>query len=124
MTKTKSIKAQLEESLGSDLERKIMTQIRQYGLPEPETQAMLIPGRKWRWDLAWPSKRLAVEVQGGIWTRGKHGRGSGILNDMDKLNAAQLAGWRVLQFAVNHIDSGEAVALIEKAILSNQSIDK
>ena len=115
---TKSIQAQLKESEASQLERAILTQIKQYGLPEPETQAMLIPGRKWRWDFAWPSKRLAVEIQGGIWTRGKHGRGSGIVNDMDKLNAATLAGWRVLQFANTHVRSGEAVALIEKAIFA------
>ena len=115
---TKSIKQQLKEYKATELERKIPDQIKMYGLPEPETQAMLIPGRKWRWDMAWPSKRLAVEIQGGIWTHGKHGRGSGIIQDMDKLNAATLAGWRVLQFAVNHVDSGEAVATIEKAILS------
>lgn len=115
---TKSIKKQPKEHEMSPLERAILTQIKMYGLPEPELQAMIIPGRKWRWDMAWPSKRLAVEIQGGVWTRGKHGRGSGIIADMDKLNAATLAGWRVLQFAVNHVDSGEAVATIEKAILS------
>lgn len=117
-SKTKTAQAQIKESESSALERAILTQIKMCGLPEPETQAMLIPGRKWRWDLAWPSKRLAVEIQGGIWTRGKHGRASGIIKDMDKLNAAQLAGWRVLQFANTHIRSGEAVTLIERAILS------
>jgi len=117
-TKIKTAQEQLKEIKESPLERAILTQIKMYGLPEPETQAKIIPGRKWKWDLAWPSKRLAVEIQGGIWTGGKHGRGAGIVKDMDKLNAATLAGWRVLQFANTHIRSGKAVALIEKAILA------
>ncbi len=60
------------------------------------------PSRSWRFDLAWESRRLAVEVHGG--TRGAAGRwGShagpgGLQKDCEKANAAQMLGWVVLAF--------------------------
>src|SRR5262245_20400337 len=54
------------------------------------------PPRKWRFDYAWPEQKVALEVQGGIWTRGRHVRGAALLREYDKLNAAAIAGWRVL----------------------------
>lgn len=66
-------------------------------LPDYVTEYRFDPVRRWRLDYAWPAYKVAVEVQGGIWVRGKHGRGSGIEKDQEKLNAAQVAGWIVLQ---------------------------
>lgn len=56
--------------------------------------------RKWRFDMAFPDHRVALEVDGGIWRkdRGAHGRPANILRDMAKINAAQLAGWKVLRY--------------------------
>jgi len=39
---------------------------------------------------------LAVEVDGGTWTGGRHTRGAGFEADCEKLNAAVIAGFRVL----------------------------
>jgi len=50
----------------------------------------------WRFDFAWPDHKVAVEVQGGIWSGGKHARGSGLVKDYEKANAAALLGWRLL----------------------------
>lgn len=55
------------------------------------------PTRKWRFDLAWPEKKLALEVQGGIWIQGGHSRGSGMVRDFAKENAAAALGWRILK---------------------------
>lgn len=55
-------------------------------------------GREWRFDLACPSLKLAVELEGGAWTGGRHTRGKGFLEDMQKYNAAVLAGWKLLRF--------------------------
>lgn len=55
------------------------------------------PTRKWRLDLAWPEVRVAVEIQGGVYVRGKHVQGDGAEKDYEKLNEAQLLGWIVLQ---------------------------
>jgi hypothetical protein len=51
-------------------------------------------------------------VQGGVWTRGKHGRGSGIVKDYDKLNTAQSLGWRVYQFTAGQVADGSAIQFI------------
>jgi very-short-patch-repair endonuclease len=70
---------------------------RHEGLPDPEFEVCHIPGRKFRLDVAWPAAKVGIEVEGGIWTRGKHGRGTGIRVDMEKNNLALIYGWRVLR---------------------------
>ena len=67
------------------------------GWPVPRLEYRFHPTRKWRFDYAWLEIQLAIERQGGVWTRGKHARGAGMLKDHEKLNAAQMMGWRVLQ---------------------------
>ena len=34
-------------------------------------------------------------VNGGVWKRGRHNRGTGYIKDLEKLNAAQILGWIV-----------------------------
>jgi hypothetical protein len=53
--------------------------------------------RKWRFDLADKKNKIAIEIEGGIWTRGAHGRGTGIMRDIEKYNAAQSLGWRIFR---------------------------
>jgi len=74
--------------------------------------------RRWRFDFAWIEKMLAVECEGGTFTRGRHTRGAGFEKDCEKYNAAVLAGWRVLRFTASMIDSGDAVEKIKKALRS------
>ena len=54
--------------------------------------------RRYLWDYAVPRLRVVIEIQGGIWSRGSHGRGSGITRDMGKINYATTHGWRTLQY--------------------------
>ena len=70
--------------------------------------------RKWRFDFAWPDQKLAVEVEGGAFSGGRHTRGIGFVKDCEKYNAAVLAGWRVLRFVPRKGDEWieEAVDLI------------
>ena len=66
-------------------------------IPIPEKEYKFHPKRKWRFDYAWPDYKIALEVEGGIWTKGRHVRGTGFLKDMEKYNAATVLGWRVLR---------------------------
>jgi hypothetical protein len=66
-------------------------------IPAPVFEFLHIPGRRFRLDYAWPDHRIGLEVQGGIWTRGKHSRGAGQKIDMEKNNLGILHGWRVFQ---------------------------
>lgn len=88
--------------MGSSLERAWETYWRQLAPPSAppyETQYLVLPGRRWRFDVAWPSYRVAVELHGGEWNGGRHVRGGGFIGDREKINAAQTAGWIVLEFS-------------------------
>jgi len=52
------------------------------------------PTRMWRFDVAFPSQRLGVEIDG----RGRHQTVTGVRADCEKLNEATRLGWRVLRF--------------------------
>ena len=68
------------------------------GIPLPTYELRFREGRKWRLDVAWPEAKVALEINGGIWTGGRHTRGT-VLKDYEKLNAAARDGWLVLQCA-------------------------
>lgn len=57
------------------------------------------PSRKWRFDFAWPSMKLAVELDG----RGRHQTVKGTRDDCAKHNAAVILGWRVLRYPATDI---------------------
>ena len=104
----------------SDLELELLSHIRAVGLPEPVREYMAIPGRKFRFDFAYPDKKLLIEVQGAIWKGGEggHSSGVGLSRDYEKNNLAILNGWKVMYFTGNTIRGGEAVAQIEEAVKS------
>jgi hypothetical protein len=67
------------------------------GVPEPVSEWQFArPARAWAFDYAWPEVRLALEVQGGIFSFGRHTTGEGFGRDMEKWNAAVALGWFVI----------------------------
>lgn len=83
---------------------------------EPVTEHRFAPPRRWRFDLAFPSKMVAVEVDGATWTGGRHTTGAGHRGDCEKRNAATLAGWRVFTFSSDMIREGEHMDVLSKAL--------
>ena len=77
------------------------------GLPLPVAEYRFHPVRRWRFDLAWPEQRIAVEVEGGAWIYGRHNHPRGFINDMEKYNAAVIMGWRVLRYTPEQIRAGQ-----------------
>jgi hypothetical protein len=74
-------------------------------LPVPTAEFQFDPQRRWRFDYAWPGRlNVALEIEGGVWTRGRHVRGVGYLRDMEKYNRAVELGWRVLRYPPNRIN--------------------
>lgn len=100
----------------SDAEELLAFHVRAAKLQSPEREFRFDATRQWRFDFAWPAKMIAVEVEGGIWNKGRHTRGLGFLHDCEKYNCAELLGWMVLRFPVQLIKSGEAIRMIEKAM--------
>lgn len=100
----------------SELEERLALQIRAVGLPEPVREHRFHPVRKWRFDFAYPERKIGIEVEGGVWVKGRHTRGSGFIEDCEKYNEAALLGWAVLRFPVNMIEDGTAVQMIERVM--------
>lgn len=70
--------------------------------------------RKWRIDCYIPSLKLAIEFEGGVYTNGRHTRGQGFLNDIEKYNTITLHGLYLLRFAhVKHTYT-DVIASINK----------
>ncbi|WP_179996113.1 DUF559 domain-containing protein [Acinetobacter sp. YH16051] len=69
--------------------------------------------RKWRADFYIKNTKLLIEVEGGIWSGGRHTRGNGYLGDMEKYNAATMMGFQVLRFSTEQVTSGFAIKQIE-----------
>lgn len=75
-----------------------------------------IPGRKFRFDFCFKRERLLIEINGGTYNGGAHGRGVGINRDYEKGNLAQIGGWRVLSFDTKMVKSGEALNVTEQIL--------
>lgn len=69
--------------------------------------------RKWRFDFAVPSIKLAVEYNGhghaGGGHIGRHASIKGMSGDAEKLNQAQSDGWRVVQFTALFFRESERI---------------
>ena len=74
------------------------------------------PERKWRADFHLIDKKILVEVEGGIWSGGRHTRGKGYLRDLEKYNAATMMGFQVIRFSTDQVKSGHAIQQIEKMV--------
>jgi hypothetical protein len=74
--------------------------------------------RRWRFDFAIDDtvSPIAVEIEGGTWSYGRHTRGKGYEDDLVKYNEAAVRGWVVLRFTTEMVEDGRALATIERAI--------
>lgn len=99
------------------LEQALLTQMQTAGLTQPESEYPTGYG-KTRFDFAWPDIKLAVEVEGGTWSQGRHSRGAGYARDCEKYNAAQVAGWTVIRATSDMVRSGAAIKWVVLAFNS------
>lgn len=83
------------EQCDSILEVRVRALIRESGLPAPDPSPypVVVRGRTLHVDIAWPSRRLALEVDG----RGHHSSHRQLDTDHRRTNALILAGWRVMR---------------------------
>lgn len=79
-----------------------------------EREYMFHPTRKWKFDFCIPSLMIAIEIEGAVWTQGRHTRGAGFIADMEKYNTATAMGWRIFRIVPG--DYGKALRFIEQLI--------
>ena len=81
------------------------------------------PNRKWPADFHILETLLLVEVEGGVFIRGRHSRGVGFTDDCEKYAEAMCLGYTVLRVTPAQVDSGAAVDWV-KRILERRSLEK
>ena len=74
------------------------------------------PDRNWRADFWITGTKILIEVEGGVWSGGRHTRGKGFIADMEKYNAAAILGFKVLRFDTQQVKSGLAIKQIENLV--------
>ncbi|CCF83623.1 hypothetical protein [Nitrolancea hollandica] len=100
----------------SELEDAMAFQIRVMRLPKPAREYRFHPERMWRFDFAWPQHKVALEVEGGTRTGGRHVRGDGFAADCAKYAEAALLGWCVIRVTGEMVHDGTAINYVERAI--------
>ena len=113
VTKLRVVSAKSKSALR---ERAFLALLAQAGIPVPIPEFRFHPTRKWRADYVWADAKLALEVEGGVWTRGRHTRGAGFLADIQKYNALACAGWRLLRVTPDQLATGATVLMIAECL--------
>ena len=74
------------------------------------------PERKWRADFRIDGYPILIEVEGGVWSQGRHTRGKGFEGDCEKYNQAAILGFTVLRYSTEQVKSGLAVKEIKQLV--------
>lgn len=86
------------------------------GGPTPEEEYRFHPSRKWRFDRAWPDKKVALEVEG----KG-HAKWNRYHSDIEKYNEAARLGWTVIRLSFLDIGKEDFTTLdILKDVLDKE----
>lgn len=104
-----------------DYKVELLNGIKLAGLPTPSTEfCFALPDRRWRWDFAYQSYRVAVEYQGAVFDAGQGGHHSvtGLTRDYEKFTEGQIRGWIVVMVTAQTVRNGQAVAWIERALMA------
>lgn len=88
------------------------------GLPAPVREYHFNPDKKWkvcrRIDFAWPDYGLAMEIEGGAWTKKGHTNGVNFIKDMEKYNEMTIQGFSLLRATPDQVQSGYALQIVER----------
>jgi hypothetical protein len=103
-------------SSGLNATQLLLLQIKAEKLPQPELEYRFHPKRRWRWDLCWRKWKIAVEIHGGIYSRGRHVRSTGFTNDREKINAGIELGWRTFEYTPEQVESGQAIKQLVRVL--------
>lgn len=76
-----------------------------------QTEYLFHSERGWRFDFAWPDKMVAAEIEGGVFSGGRHVRGEGFSEDIEKYNQAVILGWKLLRFTPQQLEADPATCI-------------
>jgi len=93
----------------------VLAWFKQHGI-EAVAEYRFAPPRKWRADF-FIAPDILLEVEGAVWTQGRHTRGSGFVKDMEKYNQAAVLGYRILRTTPSEVCMQATVDLIKEALI-------
>lgn len=110
--------------------QEFLRQVRVDGLRGHSLEHRFSSPRRWRFDIAWVDRKIAVEIDGGVYARygarrcplcrqipsGRHTSGAGFEKDCEKMDEAVLLGWRVFRFTPKMIESGYAIDTVARVL--------
>lgn len=94
----------------------LLDYVKQETCAEYELEYRFHPTRRWRFDAAFPSVKVALEVEGGLWQYGRHNRAAGFLRDCEKYNEAAALGWRIIRAPWRWIEDGTIIRQVINAV--------
>ena len=109
----------------SKAEELLALQLRAEGIDGWIRECRFHPTRRWRFDFAWESAMLAVEVEGitfygknknGTMRLGRHQTAKGLESDCEKYGQAMLLGWAVYRCTQGMVKSGAAIDTIKRLL--------
>lgn len=118
------------EQVREGQEHLLRIQLEEAGLPLPQAEYRFHPTRGWRIDFAWPSIKLALEVEGSFYGTGpkcpvckqRKGGGhtsiSGLEKDLEKYNELTRYGWGLIRVTPEMLElrNGKAIAILKQVL--------
>lgn len=113
----------------SSLELLADNRIERAGLPLPVKEYAFCKPRRFRFDRAWlpfsagpkQATPVALELEGGVYQKGWHQSIERYQSDIEKYNLAALAGWLVIRASVTHVESGQMIEWLSRALLETSA---
>lgn len=96
--------------------QKFLNTLREERVPLPRCEYKFCPDRDWRADYCWISHCFILEVEGGIWTGGRHTRPEGYFEDIEKYNTMAILGYRMVRIPAYDLNTRKTIDIILKII--------
>ena len=105
---------QLEREIRENFKRQFEAVWQRCGGPELEAEYQFYSERGWRADYKVAGKMILIELDGGVWTEGRHTRGGGFISDCMKINTAELMGFHVIRIPTGFATDNYVSEIIER----------
>ena len=89
--------------------------LRELGFDKVVPEFRFHPTRRWRFDYLIQS-HIAIEIEGGIYARGRHTRGAGYEKDLEKYREATILGFNVYRFSTGEVLNGKAKTFLQRLV--------
>jgi very-short-patch-repair endonuclease len=108
----------------SPLEEKFLRLWTGMGGPQLEREYHFAPPRRYRFDFAHVASMTAIELEGGVYSGGRHVRPKGFEQDARKYNLASLAGWVVVRITARMLDDETVRTVLDRVRRTTPEMNK